>query len=109
MGTSPATSRQPAGAPGPPQRPPSEGAASLPKPGAPIGEQQAGGGTQHAVSLAEQAASSPQGPVCPDFPGPEAPSDQALLGTGSCLWAQRPPRSLSGPLLCYSARSKHTE
>lgn len=82
--------------------PPSERAVSLPKPWAPTGGQQAGGGTRHTVSLAERAASSPQGPVCPDFPGPEAPSDQALLGTGSCLWAQPPPRSLSTPLLCFA-------
>lgn len=29
------------------------------------------------------AAFSPQEPVCPDSPGPEAPSDQAALGTGA--------------------------
>lgn len=49
-----------------------------PQPRAPT----AGGGAGHAVSLARPAASSSQGPVCLNLPGPESPSGQALRDTG---------------------------
>lgn len=82
-GTSPITSWQPAGPPGPFLRPgqlrrsPSERAALLSRPWAPTGGQRVGGSTRHAVSLARRAASSSQGPIYPHSPGPEVPSGQA--------------------------------
>lgn len=116
VGTSPTTSRQPAGAPGPSQRPgrlrrsPSERTGSLPRPRAPTGRRVAAPGTQ--CPWRSGQPSHHKGPFVP-----EAPSDQGHCGPACGLSSLPQPQQawlgfvegLLSPVLAHRSSSAYRE